>query len=101
MDFPCVSFLVAFFFFSPINKDIQHFKLGFLKCKLGGQFYLIPMVLCLNKGKLKKSKFCGIRNIIRARSLVVSDPSPETKGSRFESGRYLCAEVSFLQQSPS
>ena len=36
----------------------------------------------------------------RARSLVVSDLRPETKGSRLESGYYLCAEVSPLQQSP-
>ena len=30
------------------------------------------------------------------RSLVVSDLRSETKGSRFESGCYLCAEVSSL-----
>ena len=35
-----------------------------------------------------------------ARSLVVSDLRSETKGSRFESGCQLCAEVSSLQQSP-
>ena len=34
---------------------------------------------------------------IRVRSLVVSDLRSETKGSRFESGCYLCAEVSCLQ----
>ena len=34
---------------------------------------------------------------IRARSLVVSDLRSETKGSRFESGCQLCAEVSSLQ----
>ena len=34
---------------------------------------------------------------IRARSLVVSDLRSETKGSRFESGCQLCAEVSCLQ----
>ena len=33
----------------------------------------------------------------RARSLVVSDLRSETKGSRFESGCQLCAEVSSLQ----
>ena len=33
----------------------------------------------------------------RAHSLVVSDLRPETKGSRFESGCYLRAEVSSLQ----
>ena len=33
-------------------------------------------------------------------SLVVSDLRLETKGSRFESGCQLCAEVSSLQQSP-
>ena len=32
-----------------------------------------------------------------ARSLVVSDLRPETKGSWFESGCQLCAEVSSLQ----
>ena len=36
----------------------------------------------------------------RVRSLVVSDLRSETKGSRFESGRYLYAEVRSLQQSP-
>ena len=35
--------------------------------------------------------------INRARSLVVSDLRSETKGSRFEFGCHLCAEVSFLQ----
>ena len=40
------------------------------------------------------------RQIRRARSLVVSDLRSETKGSRFESGCQLCAEVSSLQQSP-
>ena len=34
---------------------------------------------------------------LRARSLVVSDLRSETKGSRFESGCQLCAEVSSLQ----
>ena len=33
----------------------------------------------------------------RARSLVVSDLCTETKGSQFESGCYVCAEVSSLQ----
>ena len=33
----------------------------------------------------------------RARTLVVSDLRSETKGSRFESGCQLCAEVSSLQ----
>ena len=37
---------------------------------------------------------------LRARSLVVSDLRSETKGSRFESGCQICAEVSSLQQSP-
>ena len=36
-------------------------------------------------------------NDLRARSLVVSDLCSETKGSRFESGCQLCAEVSALQ----
>ena len=36
----------------------------------------------------------------RARSLVVSDLRSEIKGSQFESGCQLCAEVSSLQQSP-
>ena len=31
------------------------------------------------------------------KSLVVSDLRSETKGSRFESGCWLCAEVSSLQ----
>ena len=35
-----------------------------------------------------------------ARSSVVSDLRSETKGSRLESGCYLCAEVSSLQQLP-
>ena len=35
--------------------------------------------------------------IFRAPSLVVSDLRSETKGSRFESGCYLCEEVSSLQ----
>ena len=35
--------------------------------------------------------------VVRARSLVVSDLRSETKGSRFESGCQLCAEVSSLQ----
>ena len=35
-----------------------------------------------------------------AHSLVVSDLRVETKGSRFESGCYLCAEVSSPRQSP-
>ena len=33
----------------------------------------------------------------RARSLVVGDLRSETKGSRFEFGCYLCAEVNSLQ----
>ena len=37
---------------------------------------------------------------VRARSLAVSDLRSETKGSRFESGCELCADVSSLQQSP-
>ena len=41
-----------------------------------------------------------IFRIARVRSLVVSDLRLETKGSRFESGCQLCAEVSSLQQSP-
>ena len=32
--------------------------------------------------------------------VMVSDLRSETKGSRFESGCYLCAEVSSLPQSP-
>ena len=31
------------------------------------------------------------------RSLVVSDLTSESKGSRFETGCYLCAEMSSLQ----
>ena len=38
--------------------------------------------------------------MLRARGLVISDLRSETKGSRFESGCYLCAEVSSLQYSP-
>ena len=34
---------------------------------------------------------------LRARNLVVSDLLSETKGSRFESGCWLCAKVSSLQ----
>ena len=37
------------------------------------------------------------RQVARARSLVVSDLRSEAKGSRFESGCQLCAEVSSLQ----
>ena len=33
---------------------------------------------------------------LKARSLVVGDLRSETKGSRFESGCWLCAEVSSL-----
>ena len=36
-------------------------------------------------------------NAVPARSLVVSDLRSKTKGSRFESGCQLCAEVSSLQ----
>ena len=36
-----------------------------------------------------------------AHSLVVRDLCSETKGSRFEFGCYLCAEVSSPHQSPS
>ena len=39
----------------------------------------------------------GFYEIIRARSLVVSDLHSETKGCRFESGCQLCAEVNSLQ----
>ena len=39
-------------------------------------------------------------NLTRARSLVVSDLRSETKGSRFEPGCKLCAEVSSLQPLP-
>ena len=35
--------------------------------------------------------------LFRARSLVVSDLHSESKGSRFEPGCYLCAEVSTMQ----
>ena len=42
----------------------------------------------------------GVQKLFRrVRSLVVSDLRPETKGSRFESGCWLCAEVSSPQQS--
>ena len=43
----------------------------------------------------KKKKLNQLKiGYIRARSLVVSDLFSETKGSRFESGCYLCAEMS-------
>ena len=41
-----------------------------------------------------KKHISGVIPFIRARSLVVSDLRSETKGSRFESGCQLCAEVS-------
>ena len=40
---------------------------------------------------------CAHQEHRTARSLVVSDLRSETKGSRFESGCYLCAEMSSLQ----
>ena len=56
----------------------------------------------------KKKKKCTVQidligqTAVRqmAHSLVVSDLRVETKGSRFESGCYLCAEVSSPRQSP-
>ena len=39
----------------------------------------------------------SVCNTLGARSLVVSNLRSETKGSRFESGCQLCAEVSSLQ----
>ena len=39
-------------------------------------------------------------NLLRARSLVVSDLRSETKGSQLEPGCKLCAEVSSPQLSP-
>ena len=46
-----------------------------------------------------KLKFMERKNLFikRARSLLVSDLRSETKGSRFESGCWLYAEVSSLQ----
>ena len=41
--------------------------------------------------------FPGFHKKIGARGLVVSDLGSETTGSRFESGCWLCAEVSSLQ----
>ena len=60
------------------------------------------------KKKKKKKKKCTVQidligqTAVRqmAHSLVVSDLRVETKGSRFESGCYLCAEVSSSRQSP-
>ena len=52
------------------------------------------------KGVIKFSIDKVIRALNRAHSLVVSDLRSETKGSRFESGCQLCAEVSSQQQSP-
>ena len=43
---------------------------------------------------LLRSAFRMSQTFKRARSLVVSDLRSETKGSRFESGCQLCAEVS-------
>ena len=40
---------------------------------------------------------CAYYIILKARSLGVSDLRLEIKGSWFETGCYLCAEVSFLQ----
>ena len=45
----------------------------------------------------KKLKNTSQNTKSRARSLMVSDLRSETKDSRFESGCYLCAEVSYLQ----
>ena len=43
------------------------------------------------------SYFFGRRRYWKSSWLVVSDLRSETKGSRFESGCQLCAEVSSLQ----
>ena len=54
------------------------------------------------KDAIRDEKLIGgkKRQLIRAHSLVVSDLRSETKGSRFESSCYVCAEVSSLQWSP-
>ena len=57
-------------------------------------FFKIP------RNETVRNGFESISTRVRARSLVVSDLRSVTKGSRFESGCQLCAEVSSLQQSP-
>ena len=52
------------------------------------------ILMKINEPELRKyfEEFCRVR--IRGRSLVVTDLPSETKGSRFKSSCYLCAEVS-------
>ena len=49
------------------------------------------------RGRLLETPKSIYVRYVRARSLVVSDLRSVTKGSRFESGCQLCAEVSSLQ----
>ena len=57
----------------------------------------LDVQVILTKFLGSSSSGLGFYEIIRARSLVVSDLRSETKGSRFESGCQLCAEVNSLQ----
>ena len=62
--------------------------------------FLISLIFVQFKANLVNSNFYYFnlfKTKLKARSLVVSDLRSETKGSRYEPGYYLCAEVSSLQ----
>ena len=66
----------------------------------GQKFYrVVPKVQYLDH-YYSKLTYAICLSFLRARSFVVSDLRLETKGSRFESGCYLCAEVRSPLQSP-
>ena len=60
-------------------------------------YWLNANKISLNVKKTELVIFRHQRKKLRACSIVVSDLRSEAKGSRFESGCYLCAEVSSLQ----
>ena len=58
--------------------------------------FTIRIGLRLILKNLVLKEISALKEAIRAHSLVVSDLHLESKGSRFESGYQLCAEVSSL-----
>ena len=58
--------------------------------------FTIRIGLRLILKNLVLKEISALKEAIRAHSLVVSDLRLESKGSRFESGYQLCAEVSSL-----
>ena len=79
-----------------LNKDLQKISEWVYRWKMSFNPDLNKQAQEVNFSR-KQNKSTPPKISLRACSLVVSDLRSETKGSRFESGCYLCAEVSSLQ----